>query len=73
MKSVADQLRAETMAADAARTFEERLAEALALGDRDTRLLALSRGVSEAEARRLVGRQRQQGRVYSPCHQSLFE
>ena len=73
MKSIADALRAESIAADARRTFGERLRLALANGRRDVRVLAAARGVSETEARRLIGMQRQRGRRRSACHESLFE
>lgn len=73
MKSVADEFRAEKRAADASRSFVDLLREALSLGERDARLLASVRGISVEDARRAIGRQRQQGRVRSASHESLFD
>jgi len=64
---VADSLRAETAAADRARTPAERLLLALSLGDGDAALLAGARGLSAEEARHLLRRQRQAGRRPSRC------
>jgi hypothetical protein len=72
MRSVADQLRAETHAAVARRAPAERIALALMLGDIDVRTFARARGVTEDEARRQLARQRQRGRVSSSCHERLL-
>lgn len=72
MKSVADELRAESRAVDARRAFDERLRTALANGDRDVRLFAAAAGITRADARRRLGLQRQCGRIRSACHESLF-
>jgi hypothetical protein len=72
VKSIADSLRAEQRAADAARPFAERLRAALALGRRDILMLAAARGVSEQEAARIFARQRQDGRRRSRCHEGVI-
>ena len=73
MKSVADALRAQRRTAETSRSTTARLRDGLALGERDARLLSSARGVSVDEARRLLARQRQQGRRRSISHESLFE
>jgi predicted CopG family antitoxin len=73
MKSVADELRALKREADASRSFADLVREALSLGERDVRLLASVRRISLEDARRAIGRQRQQGRLRSASHESLFE
>jgi hypothetical protein len=72
MRSVADQLRRETARSDGARTPRERLRLALELGDADCDLAAAYRGISVVEARRLLSRNRQLGRVRSRSHESLL-
>jgi hypothetical protein len=72
MRSVADSLRADTLAADARRAADQRLEIALRLGDADVSLLATARAMSDAEARRHIARQRQHGRRPSGCHQRLL-
>jgi len=73
MKSVADELRIEARAQQAARSVDDRLRDALRLGERDARLFAGVRGITVDEARRILSRQRQHGRMRSACHESLFE
>jgi hypothetical protein len=72
MKSVADQLRRDTLSRALAQTRTERIRLALKLGERDVGLLAASQRVSRQEARRRIGQQRQRGRLPSPCHEGLF-
>jgi hypothetical protein len=72
MRSVADQLRDDARAATAARSFEERVREAFELAERDARLLSDVRGIALGEARLVLVRQRQRGRLRSACHESLF-
>ena len=72
MKSkVAEELRRETDEAVRAMTMEERMALALRLGERAARNLAAARGVSRAEAVRLIQQQSQRGRRYSRCIEEL--
>jgi hypothetical protein len=73
MRSIADLLRADTLARDAGRTPAERLAQALSLGDRDAPALAQAQSLSPTEARRRLARQRQDGRRPSPCHDAILE
>jgi hypothetical protein len=72
MRSVADHLRRETARSDRARTAGERLRLALELGDADCNLAAAYRNISVVEARRLLSRNRQQGRIRSRSHESLL-
>lgn len=72
MRSVADSLRSSTLAGDAARHPAERLEVALRLGDADVSLLAASRAITEAQARRDIARQRQHGRLRSACHEQIL-
>jgi hypothetical protein len=72
MKSVADDLRAETRRADLQRTPAERIRLALALGDDDCALLAASQRLSLDAARRAFARSRQHGRVRSACHEAVL-
>jgi hypothetical protein len=71
MRSIADALRADTRAQDAALTPAERVARALDLGDRDADLFAKLHTIPVAEARRQLARQRQHGRRRSVCHDAL--
>lgn len=67
MRGVADRLRAETLAADARLSAEERVLQALRLGDSDAAILAGARGIDLAAARRVLKAQRQAGRRPSGC------
>jgi hypothetical protein len=73
MRSIADDLRRESLAADAERTPWDRIRAALALGDADVRLFASVHTLSLDEARRHLERQRQHGRTPSACHAGRFE
>jgi hypothetical protein len=72
MSCVGRDLRRHRRDADLARTPDERLRLALALGDADAARHAAAHGVSVAEARAVFQRQRQAGRRRSPSHQSLL-
>jgi hypothetical protein len=65
MRSVADDLRAETMSAVARLSVEERIGLALRLGDDDVALYRAAHGVSETEARVALARMRLVGRRQS--------
>jgi hypothetical protein len=65
VRSVADDLRAETRRRDAGRPPEARLQQALALGDADVAALAEARGLSADDARALIRRHRRVGRTPS--------
>lgn len=71
MKSVADALRAETLAETLAMTPDERLALAFRLGDEAIEDLARSRGISRDAAAWLIRAQRRAGRRYSRCIEEL--
>lgn len=71
MKSVADQLRAETIAEMLAMTPDDRLALSFRLGDEAIADLARSRGISEEKAAWLIRAQRRAGRRYSRCIEEL--
>lgn len=62
MRSVADDLRAEGRRRVLAMTPDQRRALALRLGDEDARLFGQARGLSDADARRVISRRRQHGR-----------
>jgi hypothetical protein len=70
MRSVADDLRAETASAVARLTAEERVALALRLGDDDVTLYRTMHGASDTEARVLLARVRSLGRRQSWSHES---
>jgi hypothetical protein len=70
MRSVADDLRAETVRTVARLKAEERIALALRLGDDDVALYRVTHGVSETEARLLLSRMRSVGRRHSRSHES---
>jgi hypothetical protein len=65
MKSVADRLRRQTVASVLRLSAANRIDLALRLGDEDAARLAAARGISEAEARRLIRASRQIGRSRS--------
>jgi hypothetical protein len=67
MRSVADDLRARTRDADARLTPAERVERALRLGDDDLQAFIARHGLSLADARRRLSRQRQLGRRPSRC------
>lgn len=67
MRSVADALRAEGAADDGRLTPAERLARALALGERDLRAYQRSRGIDRETALRELRARRRAGRVPSAC------
>lgn len=73
MKSVADRLRAEDRQRLLRLSPAERVALALALGERDLEAFRRARGVSRGDARRLLERQRQEGRRRSRCLLALTE
>lgn len=74
MRSVADELRDEDRAALAAMTPAERVALALALGDRDLETFRLAHAppLEVDEARRILERRRQAGRRRSRCLEELI-
>lgn len=74
MRSVADELRAEDRQALHTLGAAERVALALALGERDLEIFRAARHppLSPAEARRLLDRQRQRGRRRSGCLDALL-
>ncbi len=67
MTSLADTLRAETVARVLAMTVEERIALALSLGDDDLALYVRATGADVATARRQLHSRRQRGRIPSAC------
>jgi hypothetical protein len=69
MRSVADQLREESRRRVQAMEPAARLELALRLGDDDATLLAVTRGIPEAEARHELARRRQTGRRASASKQ----
>ena len=69
MATVADQFRDESRRRLQAMDPEARLELALRLGDDDATLLAATRGIPEAEARRVLARRRQAGRRASRSKQ----
>jgi len=62
MRSVADSLREDTRRRASELSPEARLEQALALGDADVAALSEARGITAAEARKVIARSRQQGR-----------
>jgi len=74
MSGVAERLRLEDRRALAALTPAERVALALALGERDLELFRNARRppLSRRDAERLLGRQRQVGRRRSRCHETVI-
>ena len=74
MRSVADRLRAEDRAALLALTPAERVALALALGERDLEIFRAAHHppLTREKAARLLDRQRQIGRRPSRCLQELI-
>jgi hypothetical protein len=68
MRSVADDLRRESILALAALTPLERIALALRLGDEDVARYAAVQGTPEDEARAAFRRAREAGRVSSPSN-----
>ena len=72
MKSVADQLRRDQMAAQLRMSAAERIELSRRLGDQAAEAYATQNGVTTDEARRALQRQRQVGRRYSACHISLL-
>jgi hypothetical protein len=71
MRSVADDLRAETARAVARLPPLERIALALRLGDEDVALYRAAHRVSEAEARISLARMRSVGRRPSHSHDAV--
>lgn len=65
MRSIADDLRAESRRDDTGRTPAERIELALRLGEEDVALLSAARGVPLEEAARRIARSRQTGRISS--------
>ena len=72
MRSVADDLRAEDRARVMRMTPAERVALALALGERDLELFRAAHGLTREDAMRLLDRQRQVGRLHSRCIEELI-
>ena len=72
MKSVADDLRHETVAAILRMPVADRIALALALGDDDLSLYMRAAGLGRDEALRRVRRQRAQGRTV-PSHAAALD
>ena len=70
MRSVADDLRAETARAVARLPPAERIALALRLGDDDVALYRAAHGVSEIAARLSLARTRSRGRRQSQSNES---
>ncbi len=68
MRSIADDLRRESMHALALLEPGERVALALALGDADVALYRSAHGVTEREARATLARSRAIGRRPSPAN-----
>ena len=68
MRSVADDLRAETLRRLATLSASERLDLAFTLGDADVAALCATRGIGRAEAIATFRRSRQTGRPTSRCH-----
>ena len=71
MKSVLDRLRDEDRQALLALTPAERVALALALGERDLEVFTRARGLSRIDAARILDRQKQHGRRASACQAAL--
>jgi hypothetical protein len=71
--SVADDLRRRERERVAALSPAERVAEALALGERDLEIHRAKRGLGRKEARREIERARQQGRRLSRCMQGRVD
>jgi hypothetical protein len=67
VRSIADELRERDREALAALTAAERVALALALGERDLQTCALARGIGAERARRVLRRNRCLGRRPSRC------
>jgi len=67
MKSVLDRRRDEDRGAVLALTAAERVALALALGERDLEAFRRARGLSRVDAARILDRQKQYGRRASAC------
>jgi hypothetical protein len=63
MESVADTIRGERVAAEAAMSPAERVELALRLGDHDREIFRRAQGMSDEEALRELRRRRQLGRV----------
>ena len=74
MRSVADELRVEDRERVLAMTPAERVALALALGDRDLEIFRAAQqpGLSREEAARILDRQRHAGRGRSRCLEELI-
>ena len=72
MKSVLDRLRDEDRDALLALTPTQRVTVALALGERDLEAFRRARGLSRAEAARVLERQKQHGRRASRCLAALI-
>lgn len=72
MRSVADHLRIEEREALLALTPQERVALALALGERDFEIFRRARKLSRREAARVLEQQRQAGRRRSRCLEALM-
>lgn len=72
MRSVADDLREETRANARRMTIQARRELAFALGEKGLQRFCAARGVTREEGRRLLQRQRQQGRPYSRCMDELL-
>jgi hypothetical protein len=72
MSCLGRDLRRERRDADLARTPDDRLRLALALGEADARRYAAAHGVTLAEARAVFQRQRQTGRPRSAAHDSVI-
>ena len=68
---LAEQLRRDTDEAVRQMSPLERMALALRLGDRALRNFAHARGLTHAEARRVLQRESQRGRRYSRCIEEL--
>jgi hypothetical protein len=68
MRSVADDLRLETVRAVAKMPVADRISLALRLGDDDVALYRAAHGVSEANARATLARARAIGRLPSPSN-----
>jgi hypothetical protein len=72
MKSkVAEELRRETEEAVRRMSVDDRVALAYRLGDEAIETFAAARGISRAEAQRLLQKEKRQGRRYSRCIEEL--
>jgi hypothetical protein len=67
MSNVGRDLRVESLAAAAAKSTDERILEALALGDEAIAVFAEVNGVTRREAEQILRRNRQKGRRRSKC------